>query len=116
MPYPEYMTDSTAVVGVAMKAVLNFVVIFVRLYYTHSTQPEFSFLGYVRRVLFPVFSAALLTLLVAVPVIFLIHDEYNKLFVTSVVIIASLAATYFVGLNNKERKSLKKLLVKHRHA
>lgn len=104
------------VVGVAMKAVLNFVVIFVRLYYTHSTQPEFSFLGYVRRVLFPVFSAALLTLLVAVPVIFLIHDEYNKLFVTSVVIIASLAATYFVGLNNKERKSLKKLLVKHRHA
>ena len=103
------------VAGVAMKAVLNFVVIFVRLYYTHSTQHEFSLIGYIRRVLLPAFSASLLTLIVSVPVVFLIDDDYTKLYVTPVVIVASLAATYFVGLNGKERKSLKKIVIKHKH-
>ena len=104
------------VVGVAMKAVLNFVVIFVRLYYTHLTQPEFSFVGFVRRVLLPVFGAALLTVFATLPVIFMIQDEYTKLYVTPVIILISLVVAYFVGLNNKERKSLKKIIPKHKYA
>lgn len=104
------------VLGVAMKAVLNFVVIFIRLYYTYRTQPQFSLAGYTQRVLFPVLCAALLTLLFSSPISILIHDEYTKLFVTPIAIILSLVFAYFVGLNIKERKSLRKLIIKHKHA
>lgn len=112
--YLLFRMGCSLVTGVAMKAVLNFSVIFVRLYYTHHTQPEFSFSGFVRRVLLPVFGAALLTLLVSAPIVFLVHNAYTKLFTTPVVVVASLAATYFVGLTGKERKSLRKLINKHK--
>ena len=114
--YVLFRLGCSLVMGVAMKAVLNFVVVFIRLYYTHKTQSQFSLAGYIRRVLFPVFGAALLTVLAALPVIFMIQDEYTKLYVTPVIIIVSLVVAYFIGLNNKERKSLKKLIPKHKHA
>ena len=114
--YILFRTGSSLVMGVAMKAVLNFVVIFMRLYYTHKTQSQFSLAGYVRRVIFPVFGAALLTVLASLPVIFMIQDNYTKLYITPIIIVVSLVVAYFIGLNSKERKSLKKLIVKHKHA
>ena len=114
--YVLFRLGVSLVAGVAMKAVLNFVVIFVRLYYTHATQPHFSLAGYARRVLVPVCCAALLTLLASLPIIYMVDDSYTKLFVTPLAIAVSLIATYFVGLNRKERKSLRKLINKHHHA
>ena len=104
------------VFGVAMKAVLNFVVIFVRLYYTHLTQPKFSIIGYSHQVLFPVFGAALLTMLVSLPLIYIISDVHMKLLTTPIVIILSLVVAYFVGLNSQERESLKKIIKRHKYA
>ncbi len=103
------------VLGVAMKAALNFVVIFIRLYYTHQTQPQFSFTNYLYRVIFPVSGAALLTVMASVSVLLFIHTDYTRLFTTPFIIFISLVAAYFVGLNHKERKSLKKLLPKYKH-
>lgn len=114
--YVLFCIGCSLVLGVALKAALNFAVIFVRLYYTHQTQPQFSLIGYTRQVLFPVFSVSLITVLVAYPVIFTIQDEYTKLYITPVVILISLIAAYFIGLNNKERESLKKIIINHRHA
>ena len=103
------------VVGVSMKAALNFVVIFVRLYYTHTTQPQFSLMGYARQVLLPVFCAAVLTVLASVPVTTMVNDDMMRLLTTPAVVLVSIAAAYFIGLTGKERKSLKKLINKHRH-
>lgn len=103
------------VLGVTMKAVLNFSVIFIRLYYTHKTQPQFSLVSYVRRVILPVSGAALLTVLATVPVLIFIHNDYTRLFITPFIIFISLIAAYFQGLNNKERKSLKKIIIKQKH-
>lgn len=114
--YVLFRLGFSLVAGVAMKAVLNFVVIFVRLYYTHRTQPWFSLVGFARRVLLPVICAALLTLLAAFPIIYMVHDDTSRLLMTPAVIVVSLIATYFVGLNRKERKSLRKLINKHHHA
>lgn len=105
------------VVGVSMKAVLNFVVIFIRLYYTHSTQPQFSLAAYARGVILPVFCAATLTILASVPVTRMVSDDVTRLLTTPIVVLVSLAAAYFIGLTGKERKSLKKLINKRkRHA
>ncbi len=104
------------VTGVAMKAMLNFVVIFIRLYYTHQTQSQFSITDFTKRVLVPVSSASLITLLASAPIIYLVNDDYTKLFITPYAILVSLAAAYFVGLNNNERTSLRKLIIKRKHA
>ena len=105
------------VVGVSMKAVLNFVVIFIRLYYTHSTQPQFSLAADARGVVLPVFCAATLTILASVPVTRMVSDDVTRLLTTPIVVLVSLAAAYFIGLTGKERQSLKKLINKRkRHA
>ena len=102
------------VVGVSMKAVLNFVVIFIRLYYTHTTQPQFSLTAYARGVILPVFCAATLTILASVPVTRMVSDDVTRLLTTPIVVLVSLAAAYFIGLTGKERQSLKKLINKHK--
>lgn len=112
--YALFRMGFSLVEGVAMKAVLNYVVIFVRLYYTHKTQPQFSFIGYARRVLLPVTGAALLTLIGSMPIIYLAADSYTRLFVSPIAIVISLGCAYFVGLNSNERESLTKIINKRR--
>lgn len=105
------------VVGVSMKAVLNFVVVFVRLYYTHTTQPQFSLVGYSRQVLLPVFCAAILTIAVSLPVANMTNNDLIRLSLTPIIVIVSIALAYFVGLNKREKKSLRNLIYKYkRHA
>lgn len=105
------------VVGVSMKAVLNFVVVFVRLYYTHITQPQFSLVGYSRQVLLPVFCAAILTIAVSLPVANMTNNDLIRLSLTPIIVIVSIALAYFVGLNKREKKSLRNLIYKcKRHA
>lgn len=105
------------VVGVSMKAVLNFVVVFVRLYYTHATQPQFSLVGYSRQVLLPVFCAAILTIAVSLPVANMTNNDLIRLSLTPIIVIVSIALAYFVGLNKREKKSLRNLIYKgKRHA
>ena len=114
--YSLFRLGFSLVVGVAMKAVLNFVVIFVRLYYTRLTQPQFSFSYFVKLVLLPVSSATLITLLASAPIVYFVHDHQTKLFITPLAVVASLVSAYFVGLNSNERKSLRKLIIKRKHA
>lgn len=102
------------VVGVSMKAVLNFAVIFIRLYYTHTTQPQFSLTAYARGVILPVFCAAMLTVLASVPITTMVTDNVTRLLTTPAAVLVSLAAAYFIGLTDRERKSLKKLINKHK--
>ena len=105
------------VVGVSMKAVLNFVVVFVRLYYTHTTQPQFSLVGYSRQVLLPVFCTAILTIAVSLPVANMTNNDLIRLSLTPIIVIVSIALAYFVGLNKREKKSLRNLIYKcKRHA
>lgn len=105
------------VVGVSMKAVLNFVVVFVRLYYTHTTQPQFSLVGYSRQVLLPVFCAAILTIAVSLPVANMTNNDLIRLSLTPIIVIVSIALAYFVGLNKREKKTLRNLIYKYkRHA
>lgn len=114
--YMLFRLGFSLVAGVAMKAILNFVVIFVRLYYTRITQPQFSLTHFAKRVLVPVSGATLITLLASAPTFYMVHDDYTKLFITPVAIAVSLISAYFIGLDRNERKSLHKLIIKHKHA
>lgn len=114
--YALFRTGFSLVAGVTMKAVLNFVIIFIRLYYTRLTQSKFSLSHFARRGLVPVSGAALLTLMVSTPFLCIAHDAYTRLAFTPVVIAISLIATYYVGMNSSERKSLHKLIDRHHHA
>lgn len=112
--YVLFRIGCSLVTGVTMKAVLNFIVIFVRIYYTHKTQPQFSLAGYSRQVLFPVFCAALLTFLASLPVAYMVNDDLIRLLITPLITLISLALAYFVGLNKMEQKSLRNLILKHK--
>lgn len=112
--YVLFRMDCPLVAGVSMKAVLNFVVIFIRLYYTHTTQPQFSLTAYARGVVLPLFCAATLTVLASFPLTTMVSDDVMRLLTTPIVVLISLAAAYFIGLTGKERKSLKKLINKHK--
>jgi O-antigen/teichoic acid export membrane protein len=112
--YVLFHTGCSLVMGVSMKAVLNFVVIFIRLYYTPTTQPQFSLAAYARQVVLPVFCAAALTVLASFPLTTMVSDDVMRLLTTPIVVLISLAAAYFIGLTGKERQSLKKLINKHK--
>lgn len=113
--YVLFRIGFSLVTGVAMKMALSFIVIFIRLYYTRLTQPNFPLTDYAIRVLLPISCAASLTIIASLPIILLTNNIYTKLYITPFAIIVSLIAAYFVGMNKNERESLSRFIKKHQH-
>lgn len=100
------------VIGVAMKALLNFAIIFVRLVYTHKEVESFSSIHYLRNVFLPIMLSVVITLAVAFPLMRFAHGTLQIIFSTLFVILLSLIAAFFIGLNGSERESLKRVILK----
>ena len=98
------------IMGVALKAVLNFIVIFIRLAYAHKEVEFFSRGQYLKNVLFPI----ILSVTVSLSLAFLIFQnalgKIHVLLATALVILISLIAAYYLGLNKQERMSIKNLI------
>lgn len=107
----------SVVVGVALKAVLNFVVIFIRMYYAHKEVEFFSGLNYMKSVFLPLLLSVMVTLGVAYLLFSFVHDSWQAILSTILISCISLVTAYYIGLNHNERKSLATVInnfVKHK--
>lgn len=108
--YAIFKCGASLVEGIAMKALLNFVVIFVRLYYTNKEVECFSIKYYTKNALFPIMGCVGIVLATLFLMSFFPQDGWSKILYTLILIIVSVITTYFVGMNKSERKQVIKLI------
>lgn len=96
--------------GVAMKAVLNFIVIFIRMGYAHKEVESFSGWNYLKKVFLPLMLSVIVTLGVAFPLFHYVHGAWQTIGATILVFLISIVAAYYIGLNRNERKSFLKII------
>ena len=91
---------------ISLKAVLNFVVIFIRLAYAHKEVESFSGKRYIRNVLFPLLFSVLLTSLIVLPLMHFANNTWAKLGITLFGVVLSILTAYYIGLNRHEREAV----------
>ena len=101
------------VVGVAMKAILNLVAVFIRMAYAHKEVESFSGRAYLKTVFIPLLLSTCLTLLIAYPLFHYSHGVWQKVASTMIVVISSVVFALFIGLTKNERSSLKNIVLKY---
>lgn len=100
-----------AVTAMVVKVCLNFVVIFIRLFFAHREISSFSWRGYSKRVLLPIcFSSAIILALTYGLFKFMGTDLTARLIITGIVLAVSLAVTYFIGMSKSERSAVVKII------
>lgn len=104
--YLMFKMGFSVVEGVALKAVLNFVVIFIRMTYAHKEVESFSGLNYMKNVFVPLMLSTILTLGIAFLLFHFVHETWMIVGSTALVVIVSILFAYFIGLNKEERRSL----------
>ena len=104
--YVLFKIGVSVVMGLALKAVLNFVVIFIRMAYAHKEVESFSGLNYMKNVFVPLMLSTILTLGIAFLLFRFVHETWMIIGATALVVVVSLLFAYFLGLNNEERQSL----------
>ena len=98
-----------------VKAIINFIVIFVRLFFTRKTVDGFSASSFIKKSLIPIAISTLLTLLIAIPIFLVAHSIWEKTLVSLVIVLVTIANMYYVGLNFQERLLVKKYIVRIKH-
>lgn len=101
-----YYYDCQPTIAMLVKAAINFIVIFIRLYFTQKRIPKFSTTYYLKNVLVP---ACVITCLMAVLCILILSQElsiYEKILSNLGIITISFALTAFIGFSKSERTSI----------
>ena len=99
-----------------VKAIINFFVIFVRLFFTQKNVKGFSASNFMKKSLIPICLSTILTLIICVPLSLISHTLWEKALVSIIIFLITLINMYYVGLNIHERVLIKKYLVKiNRH-
>ena len=99
-----------------VKAIINFFVIFVRLFFTQKNVKGFSASNFMKKSLIPICLSTILTLIICVPLSLISHTLWEKAIVSIIIFLITLINMYYVGLNIHERVLIKKYLVKiNRH-
>lgn len=97
--------------GVAMKAALNFIVIFIRLYYCKHSVPEFDVKKYMSKVVAPLLTISIIFYSIAIFVI-RFNDFYFSILSSIIIEILALVVIYYKGLDKGERHSAEHLITK----
>lgn len=108
--YILFKFGASFVLGVSMKAVLNFAVIFIRLYYANKEVESFSCKQYISNVILPIGMSIFVTLLLCSPLLLLHNGGWCKVVITIYSVVVSVCAAFFIGLNKSERLSVVKLV------
>lgn len=111
--YAIFKMGFSVVTGVAMKAVLNFIVIFIRMAYAHKEVESFSGWNYMKNVFFPLILSVIVTLGVAFPLFHYMHGTWQIIGATILSFAISLITACFIGLNQNERKSILRIITNH---
>ena len=101
----------SVVVGVAMKAVLNFIVIFIRMAYAHKEVESFSGRGFMKNVFSPLTLSVLVTLGLAFPLFHYANSPLQTVGATVATCIVSIITAFYIGLNKSERNSLNNVII-----
>lgn len=99
-------------VGVGMKAILNVLVILIRVYYTKREVNQFDIVGYLKKAILPLLVMAILIYVAAVPLINSFQSIGIKLGVTVVVELLAVVSFFFLGLSPTEKQSIFKIIKK----
>lgn len=111
--YVVFKLGYSVVVGVALKVVLNFLVIFLRLYYAHKEVEHFSGWNYMKNVFIPLMLSVLVTLGIAFPMFHYVEGKWQIIGATVIVFLISMITAYYIGLNKHERGALNEVIVKY---
>jgi O-antigen/teichoic acid export membrane protein len=110
--YVLFLLGYSPVMAVAVKAVINFILIFIRIWFCSVEIKEFSKVLYLKVVLLPIFCSVIISLLASYLLISCVQGYSSRILYTSVIIIVSIASAYYVGLSNSEREITKQLVLK----
>lgn len=110
--YVWFKMGGSLVIGVAFKAVLNFVVIFIRMTYSHKEVEQFSNWVFVKNVFLPLIMSAIITIGCAIVLFQFVQGPLQTIGVTFVTVAISLITAYYIGLNHTERESVINVITK----
>lgn len=111
--YILYSLGISLVIGVGTKAFLNFIIIFIRVYYANKEMASFDVQKYIRNVIVPL---AIVSVFVYAILILLDNNSHNLLYTivyTTSALIFAVALTLIIGLNKEERNMILKTIRKH---
>lgn len=111
--YIVFKMGYSVVVGVALKAALNFLVIFIRMVYAHKEVESFSGRNFMKNVFIPILLSVLVTLGLAFLIFFFVHGTIQIVLATAFVLIISIVSAFYIGLNKQERSSLTNVIKKY---
>lgn len=112
--YLFFLCGATLVQGVLMKAVLNFVVIFIRIYYNHKEVCSFQTRKYLTSVVQPLMLICILSYIGSYFIMKLFLDQAGQIVISLIIEVFLIFLCYRFGLNSQERKSVKQLILKKR--
>jgi Na+-driven multidrug efflux pump len=98
-----------------VKAAINFIVIFIRVFFAKKEVEVFSAGQFIKGAVVPCFLAALLTVGLSLPVFLLCSSVVLKILVTAIALVLSIVLAYYIGLNKVERVSVKGLVLSYLH-
>lgn len=101
------------VTGVALKAVLNFFVVFIRMAYAHREVKSFSGKKYLKEAFFPIMISVCMTLMIAYPLFHFANCGWHRVLATVFIIIVSMVLSLFVGFSKSERTAIINIVYKH---
>jgi len=110
--YLLFKMGQSLIVGISMKAVLNFSVIFVRLYYTRKTNVFFNTREFLLKAMIPLMSIAIICFFFAYYLSVLQLGILEQLCVTAIIEIVAIFFCYYVGLTSSEKQLVKKVSFK----
>ena len=100
------------IVGVSMKVLLNFFVIFIRLYYARKTNQNFNTSAFLQKAMYPLMSIAIIFFFFAYYLSELQMGIVWQLSITVIIEIVAILFCYYVGLSSSEKQLVKKVSLK----
>lgn len=110
--YPLFLMGYPPITAQFVKVATMLVVLGVRIYYAHKEVECIDLISYVRGVLFPIFVATSLSLMLGF-VLFCHAKEFSEILLSSFILfIFSVISAYYIGLTKSQRESLSVVLGK----
>lgn len=110
--YVLFAFGASLVQGVFMKAILNFIVIFIRVFYNHKEVSSFQTRRYLSKVVVPLMFICVMSNVLAFLIMNEVSGVYMKIMVTIVIELLIIIICYKYGLEKSEKSSLMSIIKK----
>lgn len=101
--------------ALVIKVLIMVAILFVRIYFAHNQVPSIDIISYFKEVVGPLLASVSIVILLGVLMFSYVDNVTGRVISTVLIVLCSLAALYFVGLNKKERKMVYGLLTKRKN-